>query len=461
MARISMFKALVAVLLTFFVAACDSEDKDFFVKDDIRSWVSDLVSLGSRRPGSAAERSAQQYIMDRYREFGLEDIRREPFEITVWNADQYTLTVNGRNIPCFYLPYSAFTPAEGLSADLVYLGEGREEDFAATDVAGKIVAVDIRFGAFELLGITLIEAACWNVTNWQAYDLAVSHGAAGFVGILADYFDRNTYYAPMDNPSKPFYKRNIPGLWLSRSDGEGLREAMGGGETATARLGLTGTAAEGETANVFGFIPGKTDEIILIHSHHDSAFGGAVEDGTGTAEVLALAKYFGRKGAPKLNRTLLFLSATGHFYNYKGHEVFILSHMNDLIPRIVADICIEHIGLEVEEVDGQIVKTGRNNLTGIFTTRDCLGLIASEAVVCNGLSRTLVVPWAREDEMESDALYYHALGIPVVSLISAPLYLYDAIDTLDLVADDQLAPVACAFADIINTVDKIPTTRLK
>ncbi len=461
MIRSRMFKPLVAAFLVLLIMGCESQDKDLFVKEDILTWIGDLVALGDRRPGSAAERSAQQYVMDKYQEFGLTSITREPFDISVWDAGSYSLNVDGQEIPCFYLPYSTFTEDDGLTADIVYLGEGREADFASTDVAGKIVVVDIRFGAFELLGITIIEAACWNVTNWSAYDLAVERGAAGFVGILVDYFDRNTFYAPTDNPSKPFAKRTIPGLWLSRSDGETLREHIATGENPRATLTLTGTVTEGETANVYGFIPGKTEEIILVHSHHDSVFKGAVEDASGTAEVLALARYFGREDAPKMKRTLMFLSATGHFYNYKGHETFLLSHMNDLVPRIVADICIEHIGKEVKEVDGQIVPTGRNNLTGMFTTRDCLGLIAAEAIVCNGLSRTLVVPWAREDEMESDALYYHYLGIPVVSLISAPLYLYDSIDTMDLVADDQLVPVACAFADIINAVDKVPLSYLE
>ncbi|MBU1168508.1 MAG: M28 family peptidase [Proteobacteria bacterium] len=453
-------KFFIVVALVFSLLACDSDDKDVFSQDEIVSFIEDLVSFGYRRPGTEAELKAEQYIMDKFAGFGLSDIQQESFEIVVWDAQTYSLSINEQSIPCFYMPYSAFTPPDGISAELVYLGEGSEEDYLTADVAGKIVVVDMRFGSFDLFGIPIIEAASWYFTNWEAYNLAMFNQAAGFVGILADYFDRNTYYGPVDNPSKPLFERTIPGLWLSRSDGEQLLQIMADQESPQADLFLTGSMEPGETANIIGFIPGKKEEIIMVHSHHDSVFEGAVEDGSGTAEVLALAKYFGRDNAPKLNRTLMFLSSTGHFYNYMGHQVFLEKHMEDLLPRVVADVCVEHIGLEVEEVDGRIVKTGRNNLTGVLATNTYLSLISTNAVLANGLKRTLVIPWG-DDEMESDALYYHEIDIPIVSLISAPLYLYDIIDTMDLVAKDQLVPVACALADIITTIDKTPTSWLK
>jgi hypothetical protein len=53
---------------------------------------------------------------------------------------------------------------------------------------------------------------------------------------------------------------------------------------------------------------------------------------------------------------------------------------------------------------------------------------------------------------ESD--HYSELDIPVVQLMSGPLYLFTSDDTLDKVAVDRLEPTARAFIDMIEHVDK-------
>ena len=43
---------------------------------------------------------------------------------------------------------------------------------------------------------------------------------------------------------------------------------------------------------MIGFLPGQNGTTLLISSHHDAVWDGAVEDGSGTSEVLALARHF-------------------------------------------------------------------------------------------------------------------------------------------------------------------------
>jgi hypothetical protein len=47
-----------------------------------------------------------------------------------------------------------------------------------------------------------------------------------------------------------------------------------------------------------------------------------------------------------------------------------------------------------------------------------------------------------------------ALGVPTVSLICGPLYLYDDEDTLDKIDVDQLGPVAQFFAALVEAADR-------
>jgi hypothetical protein len=58
-----------------------------------------------------------------------------------------------------------------------------------------------------------------------------------------------------------------------------------------------------------------------------------------------------------------------------------------------------------------------------------------------------------DDGIPTDAAYVLAAGVPTVSLISGPLYLYDDVDTLDKIDVEQLAPVARSFADLIDAAD--------
>ena len=64
---------------------------------------------------------------------------------------------------------------------------------------------------------------------------------------------------------------------------------------------------EASHANVVSAIlPGMSDEIILVHSHHDSSFNGAIQDASGMSTVLAIAKYFSQIPMEKRKKTLMF-----------------------------------------------------------------------------------------------------------------------------------------------------------
>jgi len=431
--------------------------------NEIFGWINDLCAMGYRRPGSAGELKAEQYIFDKFTEFGLQDVIFEPIPIQTWDPTRWILTINGGNIPCFYIPFSPFTSSSGITGELVYLKDGTENDYEGKDLTNKIVLADIHFG-FEYLGVNLTGPTPWLITNWDAYKRAKTHNAAGFIGILKDYFDSNTYYAPVDNyGTKPIAERNLTGLWVSRSDGARIIKLLESSESVTANITLNGTRSTVSTSNIVGFLPGKTDEIIMIHSHHDAAFYGAVEDASGIAEVLALAKYFGKIPPSKREKTIMFLSATGHFYDYIGNRTFVEKHKYDLIPKIVVDICIEHVAKKYNNEDGKIVYSGKNETGYIFSTGSLLSTMVRYAAWNNNLQYStwiIPVPFGL-DFFDTDAKNYYDEGIPTVSYVTMPLYLYDIIDTPDKVAKDLLKPIAETFIDIVKTIDKTPSWLLK
>jgi hypothetical protein len=456
-------------------------DSEVPSEDEIFGWIGDISAMGYRRPGTSVDAQVRKYILDKLVEFGLKDVRDEPIGIDdgfmLWQADEWSLTVEGKEIPCFFIPYTAHTGPEGIKAEIVYVGEEIEE---GEDVKGKIVAADIRFAdlntgllkyfsyfAYDPGNTTvgLVHPATWVRTNFQGYGKlgvygdAYKAGAVGFVGILKDYpTNTNKYYCPYDGIMKP-----MPGLWVGRDDGAYLRELL---ETATepvyATLKLTGsidTAAT--TGNVVGFLPGKTDDIIIISSHHDGPWYSAVEDASGTAEVLAIAKYFGQIPEVFREKTLVFVLQAGHFYGEIGARTFIKDHP-DLIEKTMLEISIEHIAKDFDVINGEWVDTGYVEPRGIFTTANPLLVrFAEEAVVEHDLRRTFILQTESPLGVPTDGESYYRAGVPIYNLISGPEYLFDPVDTVDKVAKDQLVPVAKAFIDIINRVDDVPASLIR
>lgn len=459
-------------------------------QSEIFGWVLDLYSLGRRIPGSKGDLKAEKYLRDKLREFGFKDVRMEPINITLWMAKKWSLEVRPEGgkpekLPCFYIPYSA--PTSGLEGELVYVGEGRAEDFERSDVRGKIVVVSVKFLPLSVSllrsiayfthdpGGTItpdwVHPATWIRLNclgmrlieggYDAYEMARERGAVGFIGILEDYPKLGkelTYYAPYDGVMRP-----MPGLWVSRETGARLKEMLGRGKVR-GKIVLKAKVKPAVTHNVYGVLPGETDDVIIVHSHHDGPFQSAVEDASGCSVVLALAKYFAKLGK-RTRKTLVFLFTAGHFYGGAegvGQKAFIEAHRGDIVARAVVDIAIEHVAKECLEKDGVGVVTGNVEPRGLFTTDNPVMVdIAKKAIVKNGVEKILVLPTNTPIDVPTDAHLFWKNGVPIYSLISGPVYLFDATDTPDKVAEDQLEKLTRMFIDIINELDALPAEKIK
>jgi hypothetical protein len=454
--------------------------KDMPSNEEIFGWIQDLCRLGDRRPGTEIDHQAAKYILDKFQKFGLENAHLEPVNMPLWTAEKWSLTVNGEEVPCFYIShsywikeYEGFSAGPGgIKAEMVYVGEGREKDFRNVDVKGKIVLVDVRFSALNQADSASVAYFSydpdqtvppdWSQPNPYSPDnfpsnfaRAAKHGAVGFVGILMDYYDRNTFYNELYEEKPCLWP--IPGLWLSKSDGARLKARLNPNAPNQATLVLDGKIEPATAYNVIGFLPGRTDDVIMVHSHHDAPWASAVEDASGVSEVLALAKYFGAVPPEQREKTLMFCTLDTHFSMYQGH-LALIDEIRQKKMNVIVDICLEHIGKEIVEKDGKLMETGFVEPRGIFVTENpCLISITKQAVEKNRLERTVILPTYTILGVPTDAGDFNRAGFTIISLISPPLYIYDPADTPDKVAKDQLNPVATAFADLIESIDQTPT----
>lgn len=454
-------------------------------KENIIKDLKYLTALPHRRTGTEENDRSAQYISDRFSENGLSDVRINHYLTKTHTYSNWQLKADDTEIPAFYINGSLMKGEEGTFTDnpsgqLVYVGKGLKEDLKNIDVKGKIVMADVLWRDYTLNSFKNEHACgeCWfydpdnTIDDVNApihkdtytpctfpfnYAEAMAAGAAGFIGILEDNCDRyihiNEDYNFLlemglmssfgyDPPSEDKMMK-LPGLWISRSTGEKLKRKL---EEASvmASISLTNRIGSSQSNVVSGILPGKSDEIILIHSHHDSVWKGGVQDGAAMSCVLAVMDYWAKMPVSDREKSFMFAATDTHYTDYEGHMGFI----NDCAARglkIIADISAEHIGKEaVQNAEGQFELTGNTGLKLIYTTENRKLLqIVQDAVKTADVRRSLVVPVNSEQGYVcSDSAVFFSEGIPVVSLISPLIYLMDPVDTIEMVDEEALVPVA-------------------
>lgn len=458
----------------------------FASTERIFGWIESLAGLGHRKTGTPQGRASAEYIAAQLRSFGLDQVIIEAAPTPCPTVHAQSLSVDGVAYPSYWVNGTG-RPADlgrfraWLEAEIVYIGRGCESDYDSVDVSGKIVLCDVDFHpwtnadildrnprgeAFDPDGTLSREFNKFDIyspNNWpDNFFHAQRRGALGFVGILQNYMDRFNYNEDYtDNGEALGVKRmEIPALWISRSDGAQLAAALNDGR-GSASLHLDVEYELKDALNVSATLPGLTPEIVLVHSHHDAVFNGAVQDASGVSEVLALAEYFAGVPLEERAKTLMFTATDTHFTDYIGHLAFLEARDRGG-DRIVLDICIEHIAKEVElDSENQAIETGFIEPRLVYIS-DESGLYSDvkAAFERHRLDRTFFLPVKhdeadpeqayvfRSDEVVSDAYYFAAAGIPVVSLVCGPMYLFHPSDTLERVAVEQLRPVGLAFAEI-------------
>jgi hypothetical protein len=454
--------------------------------EQLFAWIKGLCATPHRRPGTPEGQQGEAWVAEQFKQLQLQTVTSDRVPIQVWQPTQWSLTVDGQACACFFLLNSGFTPAAGVTAPLLFGGDGQIGQIKAADAKGKIVVVraKVRYhdqpavsprsyfqvpaeparvamaGAefpYNLLGGFL------PIKLTDAYERAKAAGAVGVVFLTDELRSQGTsFYWPYDAEMK-----SLPGLYVGKSDAARVETAAKAGRPAT--LVQTGSVQPGHMANIWGVLPGQSDDTILITSHHDAAHQGAVEDASGIAQVLAQAWVWSRVPRAQRPYTLVFVAAGGHFYKGQGAYEWAKAHP-DLLRKCKAVLTLEHMpAKEVRATATGYEPTGRLQPMTIYTS--------AHAPVLAGLWHTLEqVPPPMQVSAErslvsvplSDAAGYvarsrepaaqypHRDGVPYISWISAPLYLVDAADTLDKVEPSQLAPVCRTITALVQRLQMLP-----
>lgn len=446
---------------------------------EIMATIEDLVALAPRATGTPGGEAAAEYVADRFRSAGLPDVHFLEVPSYTWRATDCTLRVGGQELPCGPILHSGLPGHDAtgrlggsVRAPVVDVGDGKVADH---DVRGRIVLFDLTFdmSLYSLLMISeyvhdpgrkMLRRDVMSSRNPYVTSLtsvmsaAVAGGAVGVIGVLRDYPESVRYH-------NEYYRRSLlelPGVWVTRSTGQALRGLLG--TDVEAQIVLDVQRDQVTSRTVIGVLPGRSRETIMVQSHHDSVGPGAVEDASGSAEVIALAEHYGRlaRAGATRDKTLLFVTFDSHFTGYQAHQEFARRYALDPDSPydLVMNATVEHVGLRaVRGPDGGFASTGQTEPRGIFENLNPrLKWELSRAIRRHGLHSTCLLNASLLEYSRSgiptDASFTLLCGVPTVSLVSGPLYLYDDADTSERVDVDQLVPVARFFVDVIDTADR-------
>ncbi|MBM7520034.1 M28 family peptidase [Nocardioides nitrophenolicus] len=461
---------------------------DVAATHELLATVDDLVAMAPRATGTPGGAKAADYVADRLRGAGLDEVWVEETDSFAWEPRLTTLHVDGVELPCAPIRHCALpghehvgvlgTGPDGVAAELVDIGAGRVGEH---DVAGRIVLFDLTFDLpqWALLPLSeyvhdperrLLNREALGSRNPYLTSLtrtvreAAAAGAVGVVGVLRDYPESLGYH-------NEYYRRTLltlPGAWLTRRAGEALRARLRPGSRACLRLVAERRRVSART--VIGVLHGESRETVMVQSHHDSIGPGAVEDATGTAEVIALAEHAVARfqaGRP-WRKTLMFVSFDSHFTGYQAHRAFARRYTIDPDSpyRLALNLTVEHVGLRARRTaDGSFETLDHSEPRAFFENVSLpMKRAVARAIRRHGLGATSMLNASllefTLDGIPTDASFTLTAGVPTISLVSGPLYLYDDADTVDKVDVDQLVPVANAFAELMAAADARPAERL-
>lgn len=258
------------------------------------SWVSELTTrFGPRPAGSANEQQAAEWAAARLKALGFENVRIESFPITAWvrGAESAQLVAPlAQPLVVAALGESPPTPAGGLEADVVIFATLTDLKAAAPgSLDGKIAMVAQRMVRAQD-GAGYVAAVPARIDGPHE---AAQRGAIAF--LLRSVGTDSHRIAHTGTTQYVNGRVPVPAFALSAPDADQLERLAALGQTVRVRL-FSGASyvAHAHSQNVIAEVRGseRPEEVVLLGAHLDSwdQGTGAIDDGTGTAIIVAAAK---------------------------------------------------------------------------------------------------------------------------------------------------------------------------
>ena len=395
--------------------------------EPIRANIEKLASdaFEGRGPSTAGDQATRAYLIEQLKALGLTpgngDSWEQPFDILgvttqapkTWSFQQGKKKLDLKLWDQF-IASSGVQAEQGAvkDAELVFVGYGIEapeykwDDFKGTEVKGKLLVMlnnDPDWDPALFAGNTRLYYGRWT----YKYEQAARHGAAGAIiihttpsagypfSVVQSSWTGEQFELPAD-PNEP--RVQLKG-WVTEDAAKSL-VALAGKQldelVKSARqpdfkpvpLGITTSLAwknklqRTSTANVLGVLTGSGDparsEVVIYTAHHDhlgvgkpdkngdKIYNGALDNATGVAEVLAIARAFKALPQPPA-RSTMFLFVAAEEQGLLGSRYFA-AHPTVPAGRIAANINYDGGNIWGRTRDVTYVGKGKSSLDALVDT---------------------------------------------------------------------------------------------
>jgi carboxypeptidase Q len=283
---------------------------------------------GGRLTGSPAYQRAVEWAVARFRSYGIQNVRVEPFTLpNGWQrgwARGEMLAPYSRRLNLESLGWSPSTPSGGIKGDLVVIDDISPDNIKtkAGQIRGHIVLLDAE---------KALEEGVWKKLNDLLNSPQRFKDAGALAVVIPDSVPNNVLDAfALDWGGK---LSPIPTAQLGMEDGKLIRRELEQGPVTIQFAFENKTSGPLQVNNVIAEIPGHDhpDEWILIGAHFDSwDYGtGAQDNGTGSAMVMEVARAFAALGQQP-SRTIRFALWGGEEEGLVGSTAYVNNHSAEL-----------------------------------------------------------------------------------------------------------------------------------
>ena len=497
--------------------------------DYMRSIVVEISDdrYEGRGPGSPGDAMARAYLAERMQELGLEPGAadgswEQPFDLVGINAQQPDAwTFGGHDKSMTLQQWDDFIISSGMQeervaiddAELVFVGYAIQapefdwDDFKGADLTGKVLLImnnDPDWDAELFGGETRLWYGRWD----YKYLSAARQGAVGAIIIHTSPSAGYPFQVVQTSWTGVQYElpagdepRTRMNAWVTEDkarelvsmaghDLDDLREAAYNRDFQPVPLGITTSLAMDveitrvRSANVLGLIPGSDpdieDEVVIYTAHHDhlgigtpnedgdTIYNGAMDNATGVAQVMAIAKAI--KALPEPPRRSVLINLVGaeeqgllgsEYYaanptfppgkiaanlNYDGGNIW--GHTHDVTFVGLGKSTIDEIATLIASEQGRVVKPDQFADKGYFYRSDQFSFakIGVPAMYLDTGTDFVDRPpeWGREQQDHYTEVNYHQ-----------PTDEYDPSWNFDGMIDDALLGYWTGLA--IANADEMPT----
>lgn len=395
---------------------------------DLLVTLEALSAMGEKAAGTPAGAQAADYIADRFRAIGLQDVHFEEFTFPQWKlvSRSMTITIDGVPLTPGFDVFEASGGGTISDAEIVNVETATAGDLAGKDLTGKVALV-VRDPSFhrsaQFQNVTAAGAAAMLYLSIAPQNLR-QVGSVRF-----GWEDKGT----------------IPAITVGADDGKTIKDAVLAGKDVRASIAVDVTSAPGAGKNVVATLPGDRPEQLVLGAHFDTWFSGSSDNGSGVAELLAVAERRKLRGKPKY--TLVFVAFDGEEIGLYGGYDYLRDHHVVGAEPILAVINFESPSANDPDIAG-LVHSNQPEIDEALQAAHLRQLYAVYA----GLE---VVAQLFGGIIPTDIQGIYRGGIPTVTTAVTNPYYHTVMDTPDKVDLALLAQSTDAFDEAVSNLQRL------